>query len=44
MGGSSKFDVGGGGLETTKGGAWGLKMTCEGVHLLLKFLPISLQA
>ena len=45
MGGSSKFDGGGGGgLESIHGGAWGLKMTCEGVHLLLKFLPISLQA
>ena len=48
-GGSSKFD-GGGGLSQYMGGAWGggLKMlsknTCEGVHLIIKLLTISLQA
>ena len=38
-----------GGLKSIHGGAWGgLKMlsknTCEGVHLMVKFLAISLQA
>ena len=47
-GGSSKFD-GEGGLKSKHRGAWGeLKMlsknTCEGVHLIVKLLAISLQA
>ena len=48
-GGSSKFDGEGGGLKSKHRGAWGeLKMlsknTCEGVHLIVKLLAISLQA
>ena len=39
---------GGGGLKSIHGGAWGFKMlpknTCEGVHLIIKLLAISLQA
>ena len=46
-GGSSKFD--GGRLTSIHGGSMGVvkmvvKNTCEGVHLLVKLPPISLQA
>ena len=47
MGGSSKFD-GGGGLKSIKGEHRGLKMlpknTFEGVHLIVELPAISLQA
>ena len=48
-GGSSKCD-GGGGLSQCKERAWGggvkmlSKNTCEGIHLIVKLLAISLQA
>ena len=48
MGGSSKFDGGGGGGLSQYMGGGGLKMlsknTCEGLHLILKLSAISLQA
>ena len=51
MGGSSKFDGGGGGLNSIHGGSMGggrlkivLKNICEAVHLIVKLLAISLQA
>ena len=50
MGGSSKFDVGGGGggLSQYMGEHGEFKMlsknTCEGVHLIMKLPNISLQA
>ena len=41
--------MGGGGLKSKHGGSMGelkmlLKITCEGVHLIVKLLAISLQA
>ena len=48
MGGTLQNLMEGGGLSQYMGGAWGLKIlsknTCEGVHLIVNLLAISLQA